>query len=308
MSRSPAGLVPLVANSKQARGILLAVGGASLISFDGLLIRLQALTPAGIVFWRGLLSGIAFAVIVALVSWRDKRSGSAYDPSEWWPLSALVALMVLGTFTWVLSLTHTAVAYTLVIITSAPIFTALLGRLLLREQLPARTWLAGLVVLIGVMIVFSSSLGTGKVQGDLWALVNTGVFALILITLRRYQQVNRLLALSISGFLVAAMASPWGAELPDTGSLLAAALDGLIVVPGGLVLITLAPRYLPAAEVGLLLLTETILAPLWVLLTLGEALTVQVVLSGAVILCAISSHSVLELKGRRTQSREAVEV
>jgi drug/metabolite transporter (DMT)-like permease len=162
MSRSPAGLVPLVANSKQARGILLAVGGASLISFDGLLIRLQALTPAGIVFWRGLLSGIAFAVMVALVSWRDKRSGSAYDPGEWWPLSALVALMVLGTFTWVLSLTHTAVAHTLVIITSAPIFTALLGRLLLREQLPARTWLAGLVVLIGVMIVFSSSLGTVK--------------------------------------------------------------------------------------------------------------------------------------------------
>jgi drug/metabolite transporter (DMT)-like permease len=307
MSRSPAGLAPRFANPKQARGILLAVGGASLISFDGLLIRLQALTPAGVIFWRGLLSGIAFAVMVALVRWRGGRSRSQHF-GEWWPLSALVALMVLGTLTWVLSLTHTSVAHTLVIITSAPILTALLGRLLLREQLPARTWIAGVVVLIGVMIVFSSSLGSGKVQGDLWALVNTVVFALILITLRRYQQVNRLLALTISGFLVAAMASPWGAQLPDTRSLLAAALDGLIVVPGGLVLITLAPRYLPAAEVGLLLLMETILAPLWVLIALGEALTAQVVLSGVVIICAISVHSLLELKGGRIQTKEAVEV
>ena len=288
--------------------MLLAIVGASLISFDGLLIRLQNLTPGGVVFWRGLLSGIAFAVIWALARRRVKRSSTGNVRAQARPLVALTALMVLATFTWVLSLTHTTVAHTLVITASAPILTAVLGRLLLHEQLAVRTWLAGFVVLIGVAIVFSSSLGGGGMQGDLWAIANAVVFALILITLRRYQQVNSLLALALNGFLVAFIVSPWGAVVPDTRSLLAAIVDGLLVLPGGLVLITMAPRYIPAAEVGLYLLMETILAPIWVLVAVGEALSIQVVLSGAIILGAISAHSFLGLKGHRTVGKEPLEV
>ena len=281
---------------------MLAAGGAALISFDGLLIRLQALTPSGIVFWRGLFSGAAFTVFLAIGSWRARNSRSGFGLGNPWPLLALIALFGVGTGAWVLSLTHTTVAHTLVIVACSPILTALLGSLLLREQLPRRTWFAGLAVLVGVIIVFSSSLGAVGMQGDLWALVNTAVFALVLICLRKFQDVNTLLALSLSGILIAAFVSPWGAAIPDSRSLLAAATDGLIVVPGGLILITLAPRYLPAAEVSLLLLTETILAPLWVLLALGEGLTAQVVISGLVIIGAISVHSGIELKDRQAPS------
>ncbi|MHB8613317.1 MAG: hypothetical protein ACYDAL_12935 [Candidatus Dormibacteraceae bacterium] len=126
-------------------------------------------------------------------------------------------------------------------------------------------------------------------------MANAAILALILIALRRYQQVDRLLALAISGFLSAALVSPWGYKLPDAATIAVAGLDGLLVVPAGMVLITFAPRYLPAAEVGLILLLETILAPVWVLIALGETLTVQVVLSGLVILCAVAIHSVLSL-------------
>jgi len=301
-------LVPNVPLSIRARGVLLAVGGASLISFDGLLIRLQDLTPSGVVFWRGLLSAVAFAVIWALARRRVKGSVPGNLRAQVRPLLALSALMVIATFTWVLSLTHTTVAHTLVITASAPILTAVLGRVLLQERLPVRTWLAGLIVLIGVVIVFSSSLGGGGLQGDLWAVANAGVFALILITLRRFQQVDSLLALALSGFFVAVIVSPWAAVVPDTRSFLAAIVDGLVVLPGGLVLITMAPRYLPAAEVGLYLLMETILAPIWVLVAVGEALSVQVVLSGAVILGAISAHSYWDLKSNSTTGKESLEV
>jgi drug/metabolite transporter (DMT)-like permease len=145
---------------------------------------------------------------------------------------------------------------------------------------------AGFIVLAGVVLVFSGSLGGGHFQGDLWAVVNTGILSLILIALRKYQQVNRLVALAASGLVIAAAAGPFGIQLPDVKSMLAAALVGLIVLPAGLVLITFAPRHLPAAEVGLLLLLETVLAPGWALLVVGEQLNVQVVLSGAIILGA----------------------
>jgi drug/metabolite transporter (DMT)-like permease len=70
-------------------------------------------------------------------------------------------------------------------------------------------------------------------------------------------------------------------------------------------MIFFAPRYLPAAEVGLLLLLETVLAPLWVLFALGEQLTIQVVLSAAIILGAIVIHSILDLRKEPLAPAEA---
>jgi drug/metabolite transporter (DMT)-like permease len=70
-------------------------------------------------------------------------------------------------------------------------------------------------------------------------------------------------------------------------------------------MIFFAPRYLPAAEVGPLLLLETVLAPLWVLLALGEQLTVQVVFSAAIILGAIVIHSILDLRKEPLTPAEA---
>jgi drug/metabolite transporter (DMT)-like permease len=194
------------------------------------------------------------------------------------------------------------VAHTLLIIASAPILTAVLARLILGERLRLRTWLAGAGVLAGIVLIFWSSLGSGRIEGDLLALSNTVVLAFTLIALRRYQEVNTLLALAASGFLVAAVVSPWGARLGDAGSMTAAALDGLIFVPGGLALMSLAPRYLPAAEVSLVILLETILAPIWVWLGIGEPLTLAAVLSGAVILTAISIHSIMDLRDRRRRA------
>jgi drug/metabolite transporter (DMT)-like permease len=280
------------------RGILLAAGGAALISFDGLLIRLQDLTPSGVIFWRGLLSGAAFSAVALVLRWSPQRPTDQSRRVAWWSLLALAGLMVLGTLTWVFSLTHTSVANTLVIVACSPLATGVLGRILLQEHLPLRTWLAGMAALLGVVIVVFGSVARGDLQGDLWAILNTVVLALMLITLRRYQNVDRVLALALSGFLVAAIMIPWGVHLPNAPSTIAASIDGFVVVPGGLILITLAPRYLPAAEVGLLLLLETILAPLWVLLAIGEALTTQVLLSGAIILGAIVVHSVLDLRAQ----------
>ena len=292
--------------SDQLRGILLAVGGASLISFDGLLIRLQALSPAGVVFWRGLLSGIAFAVM-ALVARKTIQPQTETLRRGWWPMVLLAGLMVLGTITFVFSLTHTSVAHTVVIVASAPIATGILGYFVLREHLPLRTWLAGGAAFVGVVVVVWGSLGTGSIQGDLWALGNTGVLAVLLISLRRYQHANLLAALSISGFAVALVVIPWAWPILDWKTAIAAGIDDLLIVPVGLILITLAPRYLPAAEVGLLLLMETILAPLWVLVVLGEALTLGTIISGTIIVGAIAIHSWLDLREQRPNTAGAAD-
>ena len=71
--------------------------------------------------------------------------------------------------------------------------------------------------------------------------------------------------------------------------------------------IIVAVRYLPAAEVGLLLLIETVLAPVWVLVVIGEALTFPAVLSALIILGAVGIHSWLELREQRLARTVAAE-
>ena len=273
----------------------MAGGGASLISFDGLLIRLQNLTPTSVLFWRGLLTGIAFAGI-AIVMNRSGGRDKLVSRQTSWPGTLLAVVTSLATITWVFALTHTTIAHALVIASCSPIATAVLGRLLLGEHLPVRTWLAGLAAAFGVAVVVSGSISTGDFQGDVWAVLATGLLALMLIVLRHYQDIDRITAMSIGGFLLSVVVIPWGVQTPDLRTSVAAGLDGLLVLPVSLVLITAAPRYLPAAEVGLILLLEVILAPLWVLVVLGELLTPQVVLSAAVILGAIVIHSVIDLR------------
>jgi len=185
--------------------------------------------------------------------------------------------------------------------------TGILGYFVLHEHLPVRTWLAGLAALVGVVIVISGSLGTGDVEGDLWALANTAVLACIRVTLRRYQRTNQMLAIAISGFATTLVVIPWGISFPDAKTMVAAGVDGLVVVPAGLVMITVAVRYLPAGEVGLLLLIETVLAPVWVLVVIGEALTFQAALSAVIILGAIGIHSWLDLRAQRLTRTEAEE-
>ncbi len=298
--------VAQIANN-QLRGIALAAGGATLISFDGLLIRLQSLSPAGVTFWRGVFTCVAFSFVLFGTRWRRRQPGERPAAFQRWPVAALALLMLLGTVTFVFSLTQTTVAHTVVIVASSPILTGVLGVVLLHERLPLRTWLAGLATLVGVAIIVAGSFGTADLRGDLWAVGNTVVLALILILLRRYPFLNRVLALAISSFATAAVVLPWSAALPDTRTAVAAAVDGLLVVPGGLLMITLAPRYLPAAEVGLLLLLETILGPLWVLVALGEALTVPAVISATIILGAIVVHSIFDLRKQPLTPAEAAE-
>lgn len=299
--------VESIVRNQQLRGIALAAGGAAIISFDGLLIRLQALNSAGVTFWRGVMTGLAFGAVLLVGRWRRPASLRTSERTQWWPVLALALLMLAGTITFVYSLTETTVAHTLVIVASSPVLTAVLGRALLKEHLPLRTWIAGLAVLAGVAILVSSSLGTGDLRGDAWAVGNTFVLALILVLLRRYPNLDRVLALTIASVATALVILPFGFQVPDPRSFAAAAADGLVVVPVSLLLITLAPRYLPAAEVGLLLLLETILAPLWVMLAIGEALTTAAIVSGAIILGAIAIHSILDLRGQGLRPAEALE-
>jgi drug/metabolite transporter (DMT)-like permease len=217
------------------------------------------------------------------------------------------ALIVITNSTFVFSITRTTIAQTLVIVASVPIATGILGHFVLNERLPLRTWLAGAACLAGVLLVVSGSLGKIGLQGDLWAIGTVGAQAAVFVGFRRHPNLSRPGLLVLAAISATLIFAPFARPFPDTRTAVAAGIDGLFIVPGGWLLTSLAPRYIPAAEVALFLLIETILGPVWVFAALGEAPTLAVVLSGMVILSAIAVHSWIDLR-RGVKSRDVPEL
>jgi len=280
--------------SEHVRGLVLTLSGVIALSPDALLIRLITADTWTILWWRGLLMGIGLMVFVGVRHGRGTADAFRAMGRVGW-LS--VPLFAGSTILFVTSLGLTTVANTLVIVAVAPLFAAVFSRLFLGERIPGRTWAAIIASTAGVAAIFSGSLGGGALAGDLCAVATAACLAGHLVVARRCRAASVLPAVAVSAFVVCAVStlggSPFDVTARDFAYLM---LSGLIVMPVSLGLITAGPRYLPAAEVALIMLLETVLGPLWVWMAVGEIPARATFLGGTVILATLAAHSIAGLR------------
>ncbi len=280
--------------SPYARGLALTFAGVLAITPDTLLVRLVDTDPWTLVFWRGLGVAAGLTVIVWAVEGRaGMRNIVRVGPRRL--LGAALMVLVSHCFIWALALT--TAANVLVVLAGSPLAAAIIGRIFLGEPVPRRTWLAAVAVAGGVAVIFADDLEGGRFAGNLCAAIATVGLAAYFVLLRSIRA-SSTLPVPIWGNLAAALvALPFASPLsvPESG-VFWLVLMACLLLPAGLALISTGPRYIPAAEVGLLLLLETLLGPLWVWLGTGEAPTVAVLAAGAVIVAALAMNSVLGLR------------
>ncbi|WP_432695346.1 DMT family transporter [Marinobacterium sp. YM272] len=275
-------------------GLMLAIAGVFVLSFDALLIRLADTTGADVAFWRGAL----ILLSAGTICWFRRRRINWPDTPRLWAFAITAATLYgINSGLFVFSVSHTHVANTVVILASAPLFATAISWLLFRERTPRRTVISILFAITGVIIVFSASLGQPGQLGDLLALILAFGMAAALTLLRRVPDLPRLPLVAGSGLVTALICWPLADPLQQTASSYGwLALMGLIQIPLATLLIFSATRHLPSPEVSLVLLIETILGPVWVWWALGEELPSRTVLGGAFILGAIAVNSALSLK------------
>ena len=280
----------------QAKGLIIVVLGVLVLTPDTLLIRLIAVDHWTLLVWRGLLQALGLSVLVACFHGRDTLACFRAVGLAGYSAAFLFAL---GTVLFVVALSYTSVANTLIIVASAPFFAALASRVFLGEEIALRTWLAIAVALGGIVLLAFESLGTGALWGDLAALGVAMAMGGNFTVVRHARAVNMIPAMALSGLIVSLVAAPLApaAVVLDNAQLTYMLVMGLIVVPVSFALITLGPRYLPAAEVSLLMLLETVPGPLWVWLAIGEAPGPMAVLGGSVVVATLAAHSALALRG-----------
>ncbi len=210
----------------------------------------------------------------------------------------MVLAYTLGTVTFIYAITHTSVANTLVILSTTPLFAALIGWFALNEPIKTRTWAAIIMVILGVAVISSGSVSQGSHWvGDIAAIFGAFFLACGFSLVRRLPQVSAFAAISCSGLLTAVLVLPFAAPFSVSETdIIYLTIMGVFIVPIGTGLMFVGPRYIPAAEVGLLLLLETVLGPLWVWLVLAEAPGERTLLGGAIVVSTLAMNAVWALK------------
>lgn len=283
------------------KGVALSAGGMLVISPDGLLLRL--VEDAGhwqIVFLRTL--GI-FVSIMGFITLRYRGRTAAMVTSLGWPgVWASLGLMC-ANIGFVLAMLTTTVANTLVILACMPLFSAIFGWLLIRERVSPRTWASITVAILGIAVIFSGSIGGGRLLGDVFALFTAICHGFALVQLRRIGNRDTTPVIAFGGLGAALVA------LPLTGGLVYTLHDavvilfqGLLQMPVAIALFMSGARFIPAAEVALFSLIETVLGPLWAWIGVGEVPGTLAVVGGMIVVGAVAGNATLGLL--RAKKRE----
>lgn len=283
-------MIHLSTRHPQAFGILVTVLGVLVFVPDALVVRLVGADTMTVGIWRGVFGFGATALGVALFArttwpgWRGFLHPAALLMVLWQGLGSVLFLGALGA---------TSVANTLLITAAAPFIAALLSWAVLHEAPDRATWAAMAAVFSGVAIIGSGSLEGGHWAGDLMALGNAFTNAAYYVTIRRAPGEPLILPIALGYLLTALICWPLAPAVLtlSTAQFGLLALSGGVILAGGVALLVLGPRYLPAAEVTMLTMLEIVLSPLLVWAVLGEAPAQASLVGGAVILTAILLHA-----------------
>lgn len=286
--------------SEYLKGLLLTVIGVLVITPDSLLIRLLDADSWTVIFWRNSLSGLAILLGLWLYYRRDFFRQMH---NIGWAGLTMGVIWAVGTFSFVYSIQNTLVANTLFIVSTSPVFAALIAWLVLGEVVSRRTWLTIIFSLCGIAIIAWGSLendGQGSILGDLAALVTALGVAISFSIARRNRSVSMIPAIGLSSVLAGLFALPFAMPIAESADkVIPIVLLGLVVAPIGVSLLVIGPRYLPAADVSLLLLLEAVIGPLWVWWMLKEFPGIYTLIGGAFVLMTLAVSNLIPLMRRR---------
>ena len=278
----------------QQKGSLMAFVAVMFITPDSLFIRLSNVDTWGLVFYRGIIPFFTVLLGMLLIyklSFFKILFNSGYH-----------GLIYIGTFsltniTFVVSIQNTNVANTLVMIATAPMLSAILGAIFLKEPPDKKTWTSIVITFLAIIYIFFDSLKLGNFYGDILGFVTALGLAIGAVVIRSAKTKNLVPAAVVGKLFVATFALFFIESFAlIKNDIFIVPLMCILCVAIPFVLVTIAPRFIPAAEVNLFFLLETIIGPVWVWLIIKEQPSIETLQGGAIIIATIAIHSFMKLR------------
>ena len=280
--------------TSQQKGSLLAFVAVMLITPDSLLIRLSNIETWGMLFYRGAIPFVI--VLIGLLIFYNKNFLNALFNVGYTGIFYTVSFAICN-ITFLISIQNTNVANTLVMIATAPMLSAILGSIFLKETPDRKTWIAIIITFLSALYIFFDSIQLGNFFGDFMGLVTATGLAVNAVLVRSAKD-RDLLPAAVSGKLCVAIFAFFFVDSFDLvgNDMVYVPLMCVLCVAIPFVLVTIAPRFIPAAEVNLFFLLETIIGPIWVWMIIKEQPSPETIQGGIVIILTIAIHSFLKLK------------
>jgi drug/metabolite transporter (DMT)-like permease len=179
----------------------------------------------------------------------------------------------------------------------APMLSAIISFVFLKENPDPKTWIAIIITTLAVIFIFYDSLDAGDFLGNFFGLICALGLATGAVIIRSAKKISLVPSAMLGKLIVALIALLFVDKLKLEGNdLVIIPLMCIMCVAIPFVLVTLAPRYITAAEVNLFFLLETIFGPLWVWLVIQEQPSIETIIGGTIIIFTIAIHSTLALK------------
>ena len=269
--------------------ILVLLGGFSL-SWGGLIIRsFEGASIWQILFYRSIF--FLWVLIAFLLLTYGKKTIKKIREAGIPGLAGGIFLS--GSFVaYLYSMSETTVANVVFIISTQTVFLPILAYFFLKEKISSRGIVAIVLAMIGVTLMIGDSLGKGSLYGNLAALAIPINFSILILIIRKYPKVDMIPAIFYAGIL----SCFYGLILLESINISPKDiwLSFLLGVPQlafGFIFITIGSRTTPAVMVGLLMLMETIFAPIWVWLFFNEIPPISVLIGGLIIISAVVMKS-----------------
>ena len=283
--------------SNQLKGLLITLLGVLCGVPDSLFVRLIDAPTLTVVFWRAFTQGLVLLLVLAVIF--GKSYPQRVEDVGWVAIPFGVTVTASGVL-FVTALDFTTVANVVIIIATTPVFAALFSWIALGERISTRMVWTMIFAIIGVVIIGYGSIkpdSGASLLGDGLALLTAALFAVSITCARSVSPISITPIVPIAFLIMSAIifffVDPWAV---DPGDWIWIAVHGGIFVAASSALLSYGPKFITSAEVALLILLESILAPILAWIVIGEVPGGWTLWGGAIVLATLVISNIIALR------------
>ena len=276
-------------------GYILLLFGGFCLSWGGFIIRsFEEATVWQILLLRSIFFMIALMIFL-IATYKKNTIKIIKDAGSPAVLGGVV--MSLSFIAFVVSMSITTVANVVFIISTQTMFLAIFGYFYLKEKVSLISFFSILLAMLGITIMIGDSLSSGSLLGNIIALAIPINFLLLVMIIRKNKKLDMVPAIFYSGIFSIIYGLILSESFVFTShDILMGFFLGVPQLAFGFICITIGSRTTPSTTIGLLMLTETLFAPIWVLIFLNEIPPLSVIIGGIIIVIAIILKSLEKQK------------
>ena len=280
--------------TNNAKGLALTSLGVFIMSLESLFIKFTTISPFLFSFYIGIFM---FISMISTFLFKEKAVLKKALSTNLLMLIVCAILMGTSNIFFITAVKTTTVANVVIIFSTAALFSALFAYLFYKEKITKNIIIASFFMFVGLFIIFNDKLEIGSIEGNIYALFCTALFATSYVLLSRYKDMNRIILTAFSGLALSIIAFFFCDELAiDFKTLTVVMIMGLLISPISRVLLGTGAKYIRASEVSLLMIIETIMAPIWVWIFLNEVPSSYTFIGGSIIIATLIINSIYTLK------------